>query len=234
MPAFGQTPGVGWPQPHCFSTSHWSVVLAAGHDSSPDAREALEKLCRAYWYPLYSYVRRQGRSSEDAQDLTQQFFAEFLEKNSLSRADRERGRFRTFLLTSLQNFLGHQWERSQTIKRGGGQTFVPWDEQSPEGRYQLEAATDLTPDRIFEQRWAAALFQRALGRLRDEFATAGKSAEFDELKGFLSAEPETGAYDGVAARLGWKPGTVAVATHRLRRRYGELVREEIAHTASST
>ena len=128
---------------------------------------AIQVLCRTYRYALYAFVRRQGYNVTDAHDLTQQFFAEFLEKNSLSRADRERGRFRTFLLTSLQNFLGHQWERSQTIKRGGGQTFVPWDEQSPEGRYQLEAATDLTPDRIFEQRWAAR-FARPVEAARPE------------------------------------------------------------------
>src|SRR2546427_2412443 len=169
MPVSGSTEGFSHAHQHWFATTHWSVILAAGRDSSPDARDALEKLCRTYWYPLYVYVRRRGRSPEDAQDLTQQFFAEFLEKNSLSRANPERGRFRTFLLTSLKNFLSHEWERSQAAKRGGGKIFVPWDEQSPESRYQLEAATGLTPDRIFEQRWAAALFQSALAKLRDEF-----------------------------------------------------------------
>jgi len=230
MPVSGSTEGFSPAHQHWFATTHWSVVLAAGQDSSPNASEALEKLCRTYWYPLYSYVRRRGRSPEDAQDLTQEFFARFLEKNSLSRANRERGRFRTFLLTSLQNFLTHEWERAEAAKRGGGRTFIPWDEQSPESRYQLEAASELTPDRIFDQRWAAALFQKALGRLREEFVAGNKREEFEQLKGFLSAEPAEGDYAKAGAGLGMSSGTVAVATHRLRRRYAELVREEIAHT----
>jgi len=220
--------GANW-----FATTHWSVVLAAGHDSSPASQEALEKLCRTYWHPLYAYVRRKGRSPEDAQDLTQEFFARFLENNSLNRARRERGRFRSFLLTSLQNFLAHEWERAQAGKRGGGRRLLPWDELSAESRYQLEAASDLTPDRVFEQRWASTLFQQALTRLHNEFTAAGKRELFDELKGFLSGEAGTGAYDAIAPRLSMTPAAVAVAVHRLRQRYGQLVREEIAHTVSN-
>jgi len=213
-----------------FNTTHWSVVLAAGDDSSPTSREALEQLCCTYWYPLYSYVRRKGHSPEDAQDLTQEFFARLLAKNSFSRADRTRGRFRSFLLTSLQNFLAKEWERARAEKRGGGQSFIRWDEQSPESRYQLEAATDLTPDRIFEQRWASALFQQALARLREEFTAAGKSEQFNQLKGYLSGESAEEAYASVAAQLQMSAGAMAVAVHRLRQRYGQLVREEIANT----
>src|SRR6266571_5185734 len=163
------------PQPGWFATTHWSVVLAAGQTASPQAEEALEKLCRAYWYPLYAYVRRQGFSPEDAQDLTQEFFARFLQKKSFRRADRERGKFRTFLLTSLQHFLAHEWERARAQKRGGGQPLLPWDERSAESRYQLDATPDLAPDQVFDQRWALTLFQQALTRLHQEFAAEGKS-----------------------------------------------------------
>jgi RNA polymerase sigma-70 factor (ECF subfamily) len=217
-----------------FATTHWSVVLAAGDSASPRAGEALEKLCRTYWYPLYAYVRRQGHSPEDAQDLTQEFFARLLEKQFFRKARPERGRFRSFLLTSLQNFLAHEWERARAEKRGGGRTFIPWDEQSPEARYQqMEGASDLTPDKIYEHRWAMALFQRALGRLHMEFADADKREQFDQLKGFLSEDAADGAYAQVASRLGTTTGAVAVAVHRLRERYGQLVREEIVHTVAS-
>ncbi len=216
-----------------FATTHWSVVLTASDGASPQAAEALENLCRAYWYPLYAYARGKGHSPHDAQDLTQEFFARFLEKNSLNRADRQRGRFRSFLLTSFQNFLAHERDRARTEKRGGGQTFIPWDEQVAEGRYQLDGASDLAPDKIFEQRWAFTLFQQALTRLREESVAAGKVEQFEELKVFLSAEPDAGAYAAVASRLSLSTGAVAVAVHRLRQRYGQLVRAEIAHTVAS-
>jgi len=220
-------------RPHWFVTTHWTVVLAAGDRASPLAAEALEQLCRLYWYPLYAYVRKKGHSPQDAEDLTQAFFAHFLERNYVARASRQRGRFRSFLLTSLQNFLAHEWERARAVKRGGGRTLLPWDEVSVESRYQLEAASDLTPDKIFEERWASTLFQKALAGLQQEFAAAGHSKQFDRLKGFLSTEAQAGAYTELAASLGMSAGAVAVAVHRLRQRYGELVREEIAHTVSS-
>lgn len=216
-----------------FSTTHWSVVLAAGDHASPRSAEALERLCRAYWYPLYAYVRRKGHTSQDAEDLTQAFFAHFLEGNYLARASRERGRFRSFLLTSLQNFLGHEWERARAAKRGGGRPLLPWDELAAEGRYQLEPASDLTPDKIFEQRWAATIFQKALAELQRETAQAGNSEQFERLKRFLSAKAQAGDYAEAAAGLGMTPGAVGVAVHRLRQRYGELVREEIAHTVGT-
>jgi RNA polymerase sigma-70 factor (ECF subfamily) len=216
-----------------FATTHWSVVLAAGHDSAPGSQAALESLCRAYWYPLYAYVRRQGHSPEDAQDLTQAFFAKLLEKKSLRHAQKERGRFRTFLLTSLKNFLSHEWERAKTAKRGGGSIHLSWDQTSAEDRYGLEPISDLTPEKIFEQRWALTLFQQALTRLRDESMAAGKGGRFEHLKAFLTDEPAAGAYQAVGERLGISSDSVAVSVHRLRQRYGELVREAIAQTVAS-
>jgi RNA polymerase sigma-70 factor (ECF subfamily) len=218
--------------PNRFTTTHWSVVQAAGAESA-SGREALEKLCRAYWYPLYAYVRRQGHTPEDAQDLTQAFFAHFLERNAVSRARRERGRFRSFLLTSLQHFLAHEWEKARAAKRGGGICPLPWNELAAENRYQLESDPELSPDKAFDRRWALLLFQQALVRLHAEFTAAGKAETFDQLKGFLSEAADQHAYAGVAERLNMTPAAVAVAAHRLRKRYGELVREEIAHTVTS-
>jgi RNA polymerase sigma-70 factor (ECF subfamily) len=209
------------------------VVLAAGQSGSAESNAALEQLCRNYWFPLYACVRRQGHSPEDAEDLTQAFFAQFLQKKGLARADRQRGRFRTFLLTALKNFVVHEWERGQAKKRGGGHVFISWDEQTAEGSYQAGLNPVLTPDQVFDQRWAMMLFQNALTRLQKESAAAGKSAQFEELKTFLSTDPCDGAYGAVASRLGISPGAVAVAVHRLRQQYGELVREEIAHTVAS-
>jgi RNA polymerase sigma factor (sigma-70 family) len=222
---FGRAGGV-------FATTHWSVVLAAGSEDSPLAAEALEELCRSYWYPLYAYVRRRGWNPEDAQDLTQEFFTRFLERKSLQLARRERGRFRTFLLSSLANFLAHEWERARAQKRGGGWVPITWDEASAESRYLLEAPADLTADKVFEQRWALALFQRALERLQKESAAAGKAEQFERLKAFLQTEAGEGGYAALAERLGLSPGAVAVAVHRLRQRYGQLVREEVAHTVT--
>jgi RNA polymerase sigma-70 factor (ECF subfamily) len=223
----------GVPARQWFATTHWSVVLNAADSSAPGAQEALEQLCRTYWYPLYAHVRRQGHSQEDAQDLTQEFFFRFLNKAHLGRADRDRGLFRSFLLTSLKNFLRHEWEKARAEKRGGGRTFLAWEEEGAEGRYQRELTSQLAPDQLFEQRWAMTLLQNALARLQKEYAAAGKSAQFEELKPFLSTEPGEGAYAAVASRLGISTGAVAVAVHRLRQRYGELVREEVAHTVSS-
>ncbi len=218
---------------HWFATTHWTVVRAAGDGASTHASNALEQLCRLYWPPLYAYVRRKGYGPQDAEDLTQAFFVHLLEKDCLARANRYRGRFRTFLLSSLQNFLNHEWERARAEKRGGGRTFIPWSDQSPESHYQLEAASDSTPDKLYEQRWAIGLFQRALSRLREDLARAGKSDQFEQLKGFLTAEPAAGEYARVATRLGLPANGVAVAVHRLRQRYGELVREEVVHTVDS-
>ena len=217
-----------------FATTHWSVVLAAGSSSSPQKHEALEKLCQTYWYSLYAYVRRRGHDPEAAQDLTQGFFAHFLKKDYFRLADPQRGKFRTFLLTSLKSFLTHEWERGQAARRGGGQVHISWDQTSAEDRYGLEpVSAELTPDKVFEQRWALTLFQQALLRLRDECAADGKGELFAQLKNFLSDEPAAGAYAQVGDALKMTTRAVAVAVHRLRQRYGELVREEVGHTVAS-
>jgi len=217
---------------HWFATTHWSVVLKAGDNNSPDSAEALEKLCRTYWHPLYAFVRRKGHSPEDAQDLTQEFFAQFLEKNALRHARRERGRFRSFLLTSFQNFLSHEWESARAQKRGGGKRPVVWDEALAERYYDVEAASHLSPDRVYEQRWALTIFQQALSELRREFEAAGKAQQFKELKRFLTERADDGDYAAVASRLGTSPGAVSTGICRMRERYTALVREEIAHTVA--
>ena len=219
----------GW-----FASTLWSLVAAAGESQAPEHTEALENLCRKYWYPLYAYVRRYGYSAQDAEDLTQQFFARFLEKKYLRNADPNRGRFRSFLLTSLKNFLTTEWERARTQKRGAGQSPISLSETDAEGRYLCEpAAGDLSPERLYDRRWALTLLERTVEQLKHEYSTAGKSAQFDLLKGFLSGESTDGQYDGVAASLGQSRQTVAVAVHRLRARYRELVRREISHTVTS-
>jgi RNA polymerase sigma factor (sigma-70 family) len=215
-----------------FATTRWSVVLAAGRTDSPQAAEALEKLCRAYWYPLYAYVRRRGRSPEDARDLTQDFFATLLEKNYLARADRERGNFRTFLLTAINNFLHNEHERANTLKRGGGHQFVSWDETTAEDRYALEPANILSPEKIFEKRWVATLLEQVLTRLQQEFALAGRVKLFDQLKSHLWAEDDATPYAQLATRFNMTVVAIKVTVHRLRERYGDLLREEIGQTVA--
>src|ERR1043166_7510610 len=177
-----------------FATTHWSVVLSAADAAAPGAQEALEKLCRVYWHPLYSYVRLLGHNAEDAQDLTQAFFARFLEKNIVQLARQERGKFRSFLLTSLKNFLANEWERARTSKRGGQHVHLSWDQTSAENQFEREHSSGSSPEEIFDRRWALALFQQALTRLRQEYASAGKGEQFEQLKGFLSDAPEDGGY----------------------------------------
>jgi len=223
-----KAPHAGW-----FSTTHWSVVLDAADSTAPGGQEALEQLCRTYWSPLYAYVRQRGYAPEDAQDLTQAFFARFLERKTVQLARRERGKFRSFLLTSLKHFLANEWERARAEKRGGGQTLISWDAPSVEERYPLEASPELTPDKVFERRWALTLFQSALARLREESVAEGKADHFETLKAFLTDQPAEGDYAAVAARLNMTPGAVPMAVHRLRKRYGQVVREEIAHTVAS-
>ncbi len=165
-----------------FATTHWSVVLTAGAGSSPDAQAALEILCRTYWYPLYAYVRRQGRSPEDAQDLTQAFFERLLEKKSLHEVDQRKGKFRSFLLASLNHFLADQWDHAHRQKRGGGLTFISLDEQKPEERYRLEPPDDLDAQKNFERRWALTLLEQVLARLEAEHTAADKTGRFQALQ----------------------------------------------------
>ncbi len=216
----------------CFQTTHWSAVLAAGQSASPGATESLENLCRSYWYPLYVYTRRRGYPVEDAKDLTQAFFATFLRKEYLAHADPRKGKFRCFLLTALNHFLANDWRRSQALRRGGGRPVLSLDDTA-EVRYAAEPAADLPPDKAFERRWALDLFEQALTRLHDQYAAADKHHLFRTLKPFLSREPDQGDYARVAAELGLSSGAVAVTVHRLRYRYRELVRDEIAQTVSN-
>ena len=216
-----------------FQTTHWSVVVRAGQQASVQSAEALEKLCRTYWFPLYAYVRRRGYEPTEAQDLTQDFFIRFLEKGYLTHADRQKGKFRSFLLTALNHFLVNEWRRAQAIKRGGGGPLISLDDETAESRYAREAATHLTPEKVYERRWALTLLDQALGRLGEEFAAAGQGREFDRLRGFLTTEAGESRYAEVAEELGMTSGAVGAAVHRLRRRYRDLVREEIAHTVAS-
>jgi RNA polymerase sigma-70 factor (ECF subfamily) len=208
------------------------VVLAAQQGDSLQATEVLEKLCRTYWYPLYVFIRRSGHDEETAKDLTQGFFEHFLEKNYLRQVDREKGKFRSFLLASVKHFLANERDRANTSKRGGDYAFVPWDEATLENQVLLEALPDLPAEKIYERQWALTLLEQVFARLREECAAAGKAQLFESLGMYLSGEKSTESYAEAAPRLNMTAGSVQVAVHRLRRRYGELLRAEIAHTVS--
>ena len=227
MPESSHTGG-----PSLFLTTHWSVVLAAKDTASPDSAAALERLCRAYWYPLYAFIRRQGHSPADAQDLTQEFFARLLEKGYLRAADREKGRFRTFLRVAQRRFIANEWDRSRRLKRGGGWTALPLDTTTGEQRYEAERYDALSPDRLYEQRWARALLEQALARLRADYNAAGKIAEFAHLKGALTAERGSTDYRDLASMLGVNEGAARVAVHRLRKRFREVFRATVAETVA--
>ena len=215
-----------------FATTRWSVVVAAGQKAGgDDARAALETLCRTYWYPLYVYARRKGHAAEDAADLVQGFFASLLERRAVARADRERGRFRSFLLASLDHYLANEWRRATAQKRGGGAVLVGLDFDDGERRYGLEPSHHLTPDRVYERRWALTLIDAAMGRLRAEYQARDRGDLFATLAGLISGERDE-AYAGVAGRLGMSEGAVKVAVHRLRKRCRELLREEVAQTVA--
>jgi RNA polymerase sigma factor (sigma-70 family) len=216
-----------------FATTHWSVVLAAGQTESPHASAALEQLCRTYWYPLYVFVRGQGRSAHDAQDLTQEFFARLLEKKYLRLADPDRGKFRAFLLKALKNFLVNEWEKARTQKRGGGQCAVPLDAEIAESRYAAEPVQALTLDEVYEKRWALTLIEAVLSLLRENYEAAGRLPVFETLKGCIWGAPSTISYPEAASRLGLTEGALKVAVHRLRSRYRELLRAEVAKTVAT-
>jgi RNA polymerase sigma factor (sigma-70 family) len=215
-----------------FLTTRWTMVLSAGRKSSPQSDRALGELCQAYWFPLYAYVRRRGHSKEDAEDLVQEFFARFLEKNYLEGVAAERGKFRAFLLASLKHFLANEWDKSQRQKRGGGVLHLSLDWQSAEERLQHEPADNAAPDRIFDREWALALLEQVITRLRNECAADSKSALFEQTKGYLMVGEHATPYAEAAKSLGVDEGAVRVAVHRLRKRYRELLREEIAGTLS--
>ena len=221
------------PRQASFDTTRWSVVAAAGDHLSPDATAALEKLCRAYWYPLYAYIRRKGLAPADAQDVTQEFFCRLIGKNYLASVDRRRGSFRSFLLASVNHLLANEWDKARALKRGGGRQIISLDAEEAEGRYVQEPAAHDSPEKAFDRRWATTLLDRALALLREEFAVEEKLAQFDLLKAFLSDIAEEGAYAALAEPLGLEPGGVSVAVHRLRLRYREIVRAEIAQTVAN-
>jgi len=214
-----------------FATTQWSVVLAA-QGQSPGANEALEKLCRTYWWPLYGFVRRNGYTPEEAQDLTQGFFALLLERRDLEVVRREKGRLRSYLLVSLKNFLAKARRRELAVKRGEGQALVPLDELLARERADLEPADTLSADRIYERRWALTLLEQVLARLENEYRAAGNAELFDYLKEFLSDEPGRRSQAEVATALGTTENAVKQAFHRLRQRYRQLLRDEIAQTVA--
>jgi RNA polymerase sigma-70 factor (ECF subfamily) len=216
-----------------FATTHWSVVLAAGQGESPRAMEALESLCRTYWYPLYAFVRRQGHGPHDTEDLIQEFFARLLQRGDFVSVRREKGRFRSFLLVAVKHFLVNQALRARTQKRGGGQRLIPLDELLAERQYRFEPADELTPETLFERRWALALLDKVLARVRNEYESGGKLRQFEALRPFLSDGQNLRPQAEIAAELGTTEGAIKQALRLLRRRYRELLRQEVAHTVAT-
>jgi RNA polymerase sigma-70 factor (ECF subfamily) len=216
-----------------FATTHWSMVLAAGDGAATGAREALARLCQTYWYPLYAYVRRRGHSPHDAEELTQEFFLQLLEHNWVARADRSRGRFRSFLLMAVNRFLANAWDKAQAEKRGGKWRRVPWSLDDAESRFSREPVETLTPEQEFERQWALTLLDHVLNALREEYVERGQAALFDALKANLVGRRETQPYQQLGAELGMSEGSVKVAVFRLRQRYRQRLMDEIAHTVAS-
>jgi RNA polymerase sigma-70 factor (ECF subfamily) len=209
-----------------FATTHWSVVVRARDSQSPDAAAAMNRLCQAYWYPLYAFVRRKGHSHEDASDLTQAFFARFLEKKYLQSVDAGLGKFRTFLLTSMTHFLANEWDKTQALRRGGGQQLLSLEQAAAEKRYELEPVDYATPETLFERRWAETVMSVVLDRL----AAQMEEKKFEALKGFLLEDKGTVSYEAAAARLGMSVPAVTSAIHRMRGRFRSLLYEEVANT----
>lgn len=213
-----------------FATTRWTVVLAAGAQHTPQADRALEELCETYWFPLYAYVRRRGATKEDAEDLTQKFFALFLEKNYLDGLDAGRGRFRAFLLASLKNFLANEWDKARTQKRGGDAIHLSLDWQTADTQFQIASASETSPDKAFDREWAMALLGKVIERLAAESAAGASAAQFETLKAFLTAGRGERSHAAAAKILNMEEGAVRVAVHRLRKRYRQLLRDEIAQT----
>ena len=211
-----------------FATTRWSLVRVAGDSRSPSCRAALEDLCQAYWPPVYAYVRRRGYDTAEAQDLTQGFFAHLLEGKRLKGARPERGRFRSFILASVSNYLANEWDRTQAQKRGGGNVLLAVDFDDVESQYQVEAAGQETPDQAFERRWAITLLHRVMQRLREDTERSGGRERAERLLPFLTEERTSIPYSTVAAELGMSESAVKVAIHRLRKRYGAMLRAEVA------
>jgi len=216
-----------------FATTHWTVVLAAGQRSTPQSDRALEELCKTYWFPLYAYVRRRGHTKEDAEDLTQAFFARFLARNYLESLRAERGRFRAFLLASLKHFLANEWDKSRRQKRGGGVAPLSLDWQTADTQFQIAATNEPGPDQAFDREWAVTLLGRVIERLQAECAAEGKTQLFAQLKIFLTVGKGEQSHAEAARELGMEETAVRVAVHRLRKRYRQLLRDEIAQTLAN-
>jgi len=215
--------------PRVFPNTRWSVVLAATRIPSPESAAALEAICRAYWYPLYAYVRRCGQSPHDAQDLTQEFFCRLLEKRWLDSADREKGKLRSFLIVALKKFMSNEWDRASAQRRGGGQVHAQFDTTFAESRFAADSHS-LAPDEAFDRQWALTLIGLTTSRLRAEFTAAGKPGDYDALKHCLLADRGAIDYAAVAKQLGVNGGAARVAVHRLRKRFRKIYREEISQT----
>lgn len=217
-----------------FFTTRWTVVLAAGGDpQATQTKDATACLLQSYWYPMYSFIRREGYPPQDAEDLTQEFVAKLIEKQYLADVDPAKGRFRSFLLASLRHFLSNQRDHDRALKRGGGRKVIALDGLDAEARYQLEPVTDLTPERLFDRRWALALLDRVLKRLRDDYARTGRANVYDALKPVLQADPDAPTYAKLGKQLTMTETAVKVAVHRLRTRYREMLREEVAQTVAA-
>ena len=216
-----------------FETTHWSIILTAGEVGSPQAQAAMARLCQTYWYPIYAFIRREGHHAHDAQDLTQEFFSRLLEKNDLPGAGQVRARFRSFLLGAVRHFLANEWDRKRALKRGGGKCIDALDGESAETRYELEAASEATPEKIFERRWAMTLLDTVLDRLETEYDACGKEGLFEELKTVLTGTRNAPAYAAMAAKLNMTEGAFKTAAHRMRKRYRELLCVEIMNTVSA-
>jgi DNA-directed RNA polymerase specialized sigma24 family protein len=216
-----------------FQTTHWSEVFAARAPEEARSREALARLCATYWPPLYAFIRRQGASPQDAEDLTQEFFRRFLDRRPLANVHPGGGKFRSFLLVCLKNFLANERERAQALRRGGGCRIIPLDADEAETRYALGAVDDLSPEALYDKRWAFATLDRVLTELQQEYAAQGKRGQFEELQGFLPGGDGSLSRGDLAARRGVSVGAIDVAVHRLRQRFGQLLREQIAQTVGS-
>jgi RNA polymerase sigma-70 factor (ECF subfamily) len=216
--------------PQAFPPTRWSLVVAATRKDALESAAALESLCRAYWYPLYAYVRRRGQSPQDAQDITQEFFCRLLEKRWLDSADRAKGRLRAFLVVALKNFMSKEWRRASAQRRGGGQHQVAFDTAFAESRFAADPAARLEPDAAFDREWALTLLDLTIHRLRAEFAAAGRPEDFEALKSCLLAERGAIDYSVLAGKIGSNEGAARVAAHRLRKRFRQIYRDEIAQT----
>ena len=229
LPAADLSNGNNIPRVARFATTSWSVVLQAASENDSSNQMALATLCEAYWYPLYAFVRRAGNSPADSEDLTQSFFADLLEKSKLAKSDPSRGRFRTFLLASLENFLKNEHRKNSAAKRGGRHTILSLDFASAESQFQLEPTHEQTPQKAFDKNWALALLNQVLLSLEQQYSDSGKSELFASLKEHLVGNDST-PYSKIAADLGMKEGAIKVAIHRLRERYGQMLRLQIAKT----